>query len=82
MYSTRQYIIFPISELPKIDYSLILETSEETIRKSVDGTKAFIKWENEIPYFVSSLLNIEGPYNHNEMINILLTQEWVKTYLD
>ena len=82
MYSTRQYIIFPISELPKIDYSLILETSEETLRKSVNGTKVFIKWDNETPSFVSTLLNTEGPYNHNEMINILSSQEWIKTYLD
>ena len=82
MYSTRQYLIFPISEISKINYSLILETSEESLRKSIDGTKTFIKWDNEIPSFVSTLLNSEGPYNYNEMINILLTQEWVKSYLD
>jgi hypothetical protein len=82
MYSTRQYLIFPITELSKIDYSLILETSEDTLRKSADETKTFIKWETEVPAFVSTLLNTEGPFNHDEMINILSTQEWIKTLLD
>ena len=37
MYSTREYLIFPITELSKVDFNQVLETSEETVRKSVDN---------------------------------------------
>ena len=34
MYESRQYLIFPVS---KVDFSLVCETSADTLRKSVDG---------------------------------------------
>lgn len=44
-YENREYMIFNVSELPQIDFSQVLETSAETVRKSVDGTKTFVKWD-------------------------------------
>jgi hypothetical protein len=76
MHSTREYIIFPTTELSKIDFNQVLETSEETIRKSIDGTKTFIKWSGQQPEFISTLDNTEGPYTHEEILNILSTEEW------
>ena len=76
MYENRQYLIFPTSQLNKVDFTQVLETSEETVRKSVDGTKTFIKWENTTPSFISNLTNTEGPYTHTEILNILSTEEW------
>jgi hypothetical protein len=76
MYSTREYIIFPTTELSKIDFNQVLETSEETVRKSVDGTKTFVKWSGQQPEFISTLDNTEGPYTHEEILNILSTEEW------
>ena len=49
MYSNRNFLIFPVTELPKVDFSQVCETSEETVRKSVDGTKTFVKWD-QAPY--------------------------------
>jgi hypothetical protein len=76
MYSTREYIIFPTTELSKIDFTQVLETSEETVRKSVDQTKTFVKWSGEQPSCISLLQNTEGPYTHEEILNILSTEEW------
>ena len=73
----RQYIIFNVSELNKIDFNQVLETSLETIRKSVDETKTFVKWEGETPSCISTLTTSEGPYNYDEMMVILATPEWV-----
>ena len=75
-YENRQFMIFNISELNLIDFSQVLETSEETIRKSVDETKTFVKWEGHIPSSVNSLTTKEGPYTYNEIIDILNTPEW------
>ena len=49
MYDSRKYLILPVTELSKVDFSLVSETSADTVRKSVDGTKTFVKWE-QAPY--------------------------------
>lgn len=76
MYSTREYLIFPITELSKVDFNQVLETSEETVRKSVNNSKTFVKWSGVQPSFVSDLENTEGPYTHEEILTILSTEEW------
>lgn len=75
-FETREYMIFNVSELPQIDFSQVLETSVETVRKSVDGTKTFVKWDGAEPACVTSLTTKEGPYTHTEILEILATPEW------
>ena len=76
MYEQRKYLIIPTTELSKVDFSQVEETSIDTVRKSVDGTKTFIKWNGQEPTFVSDILNLEGPYTHNQILDILITEEW------
>jgi hypothetical protein len=75
-YSNRRYVIFSVSELNKIDFEEVLETSAETVRKSVDQTKTFVKWEGEAPASVQSLITQSKYYTHEEILNILSGQEW------
>ena len=70
------YMIFNVSELEQIDFTQVKETSIDTVRKSVDGTKTFVKWEGEIPQCVVDLTTKEGPYTYEEIIIILATAEW------
>jgi len=73
----RNFMIFNVSELGTIDFNEVLETSEGTVRKSVDETKTFVKWEgNNTPTSVDSLTTKEGPYTYNEILTILATPEW------
>lgn len=76
MYSTREYIIFPTTELQKVDFTQVMETSEDTVRKSVDGLKTFVKWSGEQPNFITDIVGIDGPYTHEEILQILSTEEW------
>ena len=78
MYQTRQFLIFNLSEINKIDFTQILETSSSTLRVSVDGTKSFIKWDGSEPSFTSALLTSEGPYTYEEISVILNAPEWTK----
>lgn len=72
-----KYLIFNISEIDKINFDEIKETSKETIRISIDGTKTFIKWdEYEEPSFVNTLTTAEGPYTYEEILEILNTDFW------
>ena len=78
MYKNRKYLIFPVSQLDVIDFTQVGETSAETVRKSIDETKTFVKWDGEQPSFISQLTDIEGPYTHEEILNILLSEEWTQ----
>jgi len=79
IYENREFIIFNVSEISLIDFSKVQETSEETLRKSIDNTKTFVKWDGETPEFVNSLTTKEGPYTYSEILNILSTPEWTTT---
>ena len=77
IYESRQFMIFNVSELNIIDFTQVLETSSETVRKSVDNTKTFVKWDGEtIPSSVESLTTKEGPYTYSEILDILSGTEW------
>ena len=73
----REFMIFNVSELDKIDFTQVLETSIDTVRKSVDETKTFVKWNGDIvPSSVDALTTKEGPYTYDEILAILSTPEW------
>lgn len=76
-YENRKFMIFAVTELPQIDFTQVLETSIETVRRSVDGTKTFVKWDSvEIPSSVEVLTTKEGPYTYEEILTILAGPEW------
>jgi hypothetical protein len=75
-YTGREFMIFNVSELPQINFTQVLETSAETVRKSVDGTKTFVKWDGAMPQCVIDLTTSEGPYTYEEILAILATPEW------
>jgi len=79
MYENRNFMIFSTSETGSIDFSEVLETSAETLRLNVSGSKSFVKWDGDIPTSVSSLTTKEGPYTYEEIKNILTGSDWTDT---
>jgi len=76
-YQNREFMIFNVSELEQIDFTQVLETSIDTVRKSVDQTKTFVKWNGEqIPSSVEALTTKEGPYTYEQILEIMNTEEW------
>jgi hypothetical protein len=75
-YDNRRFMIFNVSELNQIDFNAVLETSSDTVRKSINETKTFVKWDGTIPTCVSDLTTKEGPYTYEEILTILATPEW------
>jgi hypothetical protein len=75
-YDNRQFMIFNVSELDQIDFTLVLETGADTVRRSVNGEKTFVKWDSTMPECVANLATKEGPYTYEEIITILATPEW------
>ena len=77
IYENRNFMIFDASELASIDFSEVLETSEDTVRKSADQNKTFVKWNGSaVPASVESISSKEGPYTYLEMLAILSGPEW------
>ena len=76
MYDQRNFTIFSLAEIDKIDFTQVLETSAETLRVSTDGTKSFVKWDGDQPEFVNTLETLEGPYTYEEILSILSGEEW------
>ena len=72
----RTYVIFNVSELATIDFSQVLETSIDTVRKSLDETLTFVKYEGEMPSSVTALTTKQGPYTHSEILAILAGPDW------
>jgi hypothetical protein len=73
-----KYIIFDLSEIDKINFEQVMETSVETLRLSVDGTKTFVKWIGDTPSSIDSLTTKSQVYNNVEILSILDTNEWTE----
>jgi len=72
----RHWVIITLSdytddELQELVVNAI-QTSIETLRKSLDGTKAILKWDGDTPSAFSSMTI----YNHNQILTILKGSDW------
>lgn len=52
-----------------------IQTSVSTLRKSVDDTKAILKWDGDTPEGFEGMTT----YSHSEIRTILATNEWTNT---
>ena len=79
-YTDRNFMIFNVSEINKINFDEVLESSAQWLRKSVNNQKTLIKWDGDTtPSSVQTLTTSEGPYTYDEIIVILDSSEWVTT---
>jgi len=69
---SRNYVIIDASEVSSVDFDQVLETSADTLRYNLAGTKTFVKFEGETPSFLAS----KTQYTHSEMLEILAGEEW------
>jgi hypothetical protein len=79
-YDHRNFMIFNVSELGSINFSEVLESTINTVRKSVDLTQTFVKWDSETtPPSVDGLTTKDGPHLYQDMLTILATSGWTGT---
>ena len=69
---SRQYVILNLDEIDSVDFSQVMETESSKVRKSVDGSKFFVKFEGDVPRFLDG----KTIYSHSEILGILATEEW------
>ena len=80
-WDNRHWVIIPVTELDNVDFSQVCETSIDTVRKSVDETQTFVKWDGpDMPATVAALATKSETYTHEEILAILSTEAWTTPY--
>jgi hypothetical protein len=68
----KNYVIIDASEVSSVDFDQVLQTSADTLRYSLDGSKALLKYEGTQPFFLLG----KTEYTHEEILSILSGTEW------
>ena len=68
----KNYVIIDASEVSSVDFDQVLQTSADTLRYSLDGSKALLKYEGTQPFFLLG----KTEYNQEEILTILSGPEW------
>ena len=66
------YVIINASDVASVDFDQVIETSADTLRYSLDGTKTFVKFYGDTPSFLID----EPQYTREEILNVLNGSEW------
>ena len=66
------YVIYDMANISRVDFSEVMQTSEATLRLSLDGNKTVLKFNGDTPSFLVGLKQ----YNHSEILAIMNTSEW------
>jgi len=72
---SRNYVIIDESEVSSVDFDQVLETSADTLRYNLAGTKTFVKFEGDTPSFLAG----KTANTHSEMLAILAGEEWTSS---
>ena len=68
----EKYVIINTSEVSSVDFSQVVETSEDTLRYSLDKSKTFVKFDGN----TQSFLNGKTLYTYSEIITVLDGSDW------
>ena len=75
-FENRHYVIFDLTEVDTIDFSEVMETSADTLRKNLANTQSFVKYESVMPASVAALTTRSQEYTHEEILAILAGTDW------
>ena len=74
-YSNRKFVIISSDEVSSVDFSLVVETSANTLRYNNDNTKTFVKFDQDT---TPDFLDGKTQYTYSEILSILndTSGEW------
>ncbi len=75
-YSNRKWVIITLADYTNEQLEDLvvnaIQSSVDTLRKSVDNTKAILKWDGDTPSCFDGMTT----YTHSEILTTLATSEW------
>lgn len=75
-FENRHYVVFDLTEVDTIDFSEVMETSADTLRKNLADTQSFVKYEGDMPASVAALTTKSQAYSHEEILTLLAGTDW------
>ena len=74
----KTYAIIKLAEIGLIDFGQVAQSSESTVRKSLDNTQFVIKWQDGYePTFISDgTVKPLQVLNHSECLELMATDKW------
>tara|TARA_X000001382_G_scaffold95923_2_gene70321 strand:- start:1007 stop:1243 length:237 start_codon:yes stop_codon:yes gene_type:complete len=74
-YSNRKWVIVNVSDITDEMIVNAMQTSMATLRKTLDGSKAILKFEGDTPSCFDGLTT----YNHSEILTELAKSAWTSS---
>ena len=71
-YSNRHWVIVNVSDITEEMILNAMQTSMNTLRKTLNGSKAILKWEGDTP----DCFNGMTIYSHSEILEELSSSDW------
>lgn len=71
-YENRRWVIVNVSAITNDMIASALQTSTATLRKTLDGSKAILKWDGATP----SVFDGMTTFTHSEILTELNKAEW------
>ena len=71
-FENRKWIIINVSDITDEMIAKAIQTSSSTLRKTLDGTKAILKWDGDTPSCFDGLTT----YTHSEILTELAKSDW------
>jgi len=75
-FENRHYVVFDLTEVDTINFSEVMETSADTLRKNLANTQSFVKYEGDMPSSVAALTTKSQEYTHEEILTLLAGTDW------
>ena len=73
-YSNRKWIIVNVSDITDEMIASAIQSSMDTLRKTLDGTQAILKWDGDTPTCFDGMTT----YNHSEILTELAKSTWTE----
>ena len=71
-YSNRKWVIVNVSDITDEMIASAIQSSMDTLRKTLDGSKAILKFDGDTPSCFDGLTT----YNHSEILEELAKSDW------
>ena len=72
-YSNRKWVIVSVSDITDEMIASAIQSSMDTLRKTLDGSKAILKFNGDTPSCFDGLTT----YNHSEILTELAKSDWL-----
>ena len=71
-FENRKWVIVNVSDITDDMIEGAIQTSASALRKSLDGTKAILKWDGDTPTVFDGMTT----FSHSEILTELAKSEW------